>query len=147
MSASRLVLFIFYLFFASWLLLLFLSSGGHTSTPPSCYATSEAPFCCIIVLHQGLGLCRLHLHFYPLVYFHKTIIWKWLQLGLSPFSVHGCIPTLLKAVCSPLKKILAVNINLLLGMRLQCTWLKEIASLQCSGHPIGKVYLLCQHNS
>ena len=31
----------------------------------------------------------------------------------------GCILALLKAVCSPLKKILAVNIrNLLLGMRL-----------------------------
>ena len=46
-------------------------------------------------------------------------------------------------VCSPLKKILAVNIrNLLLGMRLQCTWLKGIASLQCFGHLIRKVYLL-----
>ena len=60
----------------------------------------------------------------------------------------GCILALLKAVYSTLKKILAVNIrSLLLGMRLQCTWLKEIASLQCSGHLIRKVYLLCQHNS
>ena len=61
----------------------------------------------------------------------------------------GCILALLKAVYSTLiKKILAVNIrSLLLGMRLQSTWLKEIASLQCSGHLIRKVYLLCQHNS
>ena len=43
----------------------------------------------------------------------------------------GRILALLKAVCSPLNKIFAVNIrNLLLGMRLQCTWSKEIASLQ-----------------
>ena len=62
--------------------------------------------------------------------------------------LSGCVLALLKAVCSPLKKIFAVYIrNLLLGMRLQCTWLKEIASLQCSGHLIRKVYLLCQHNS
>ena len=53
----------------------------------------------------------------------------------------GCILALLKALCCPLKKILAINIrNLLLGMRLQCTWSKEIASLQCSGHLIRKVY-------
>ena len=64
--------------------------------------------------------------------------------------LSGCILALLKAVCSHLKKILAVNIrNLLLGMRLQCTWSKEIASLQCSGHVPDQesVYLLCQHNS
>ena len=61
--------------------------------------------------------------------------------------LSGCILALLKAVCSPLEKILAVNINLLLGMRLQYTWSKAIASLQCSGHLIRKVYLLCQHNS
>ena len=48
---------------------------------------------------------------------------------------------LLKDVCSLPKKIPDVNIrNLLLGMRLQCTWSKEITSLQCSGHPIRKVY-------
>ena len=53
-----------------------------------------------------------------------------------------CILALLKAVCSHLKKILAVNIrNLLLGMRLQCTCSKEIASLQSSGH-LWQVYLL-----
>ena len=40
-----------------------------------------------------------------------------------------CILALLKAVCSPLKKIL------LRRMRLQCTWSKEIASLQCSWPP------------
>ena len=58
--------------------------------------------------------------------------------------LSGCILALLKVVCSLLKKILAVNIrNLLLGMRLQCTWSKEIASLQCFGHLIRKVYLLC----
>ena len=46
--------------------------------------------------------------------------------------LSGCVLALLKAVCSHLKKILAVYIrNLLLGMRLQCTWSKEIASLQC----------------
>ena len=56
--------------------------------------------------------------------------------------LSGCILALLKAVCSLLKKILAVNINLLLGTRLQCTWSKEIASLQCFGHLIRKVYLL-----
>ena len=62
--------------------------------------------------------------------------------------LSGCILALLKALCSHLKKILAVNIrNLLLGMSLQCTWSKEIANLQCSGHLIRKVYLLCQHNS
>ena len=56
--------------------------------------------------------------------------------------LSGCILALLKAVCSPLKKILAVNIrNLLLGMRLH--WLK----VQSSDHLIWKVYLLCQHNS
>ena len=60
--------------------------------------------------------------------------------------LSGCILALLKVVCCPLKKILAVNIrNLLLGMRLH--WLKEIASLQSSDHLIWKVYLLCQHNS
>ena len=42
--------------------------------------------------------------------------------------LSDCILALLKDVCSPLKKILAVNINLLLGMRLQCTWSK----LDCS---------------
>ena len=47
----------------------------------------------------------------------------------------GCILALLETVCSPLKNILAVNIrNLLLGMRLQWTWSKEIASLRRSGH-------------
>ena len=51
--------------------------------------------------------------------------------------LSGCILALLKVVCSPLKKILAVNIgNLLLRMRLQCTWSKENASLQCYGHLI-----------
>ena len=31
-------------------------------------------------------------------------------------------------LCSPLKRTVAVNIrNVLLGMTLQCTWLKEIA--------------------
>ena len=60
--------------------------------------------------------------------------------------LSGYIPALLKAACSSLKKILTVNIrNLLLGMRLQSTWLKEIASLQCFGHLIGKVYLLILH--
>ena len=57
----------------------------------------------------------------------------------------SCILALLKAVCSPLMEIFAGN--LLRGMRLQYTLLKEIASLQCSGHLIRKVYLLCQHNS
>ena len=62
--------------------------------------------------------------------------------------LSGCILLLLKGVCSPLKKILAVNIrNLLPGMRLQSTWSNQKASLQCSGHLIKKVYLLCQHNS
>ena len=43
----------------------------------------------------------------------------------------GCVVALLKVACSPPKKILAVNKrNLLLGMRLQCTWSNEIASLQ-----------------
>ena len=42
--------------------------------------------------------------------------------------LSGCILALLTAVCSPLKKILVVNIrNLLLGMKLQCTWSKEFA--------------------
>ena len=42
--------------------------------------------------------------------------------------LSGCILALLKALCSPLKKVLDVNIrNLLLKMRLQCTWSKEIA--------------------
>ena len=68
------------------------------------------------------------------------------KLGFSPFSWLHSI-ALLKAVCSPLKKILAVNIrNLLLGMRLQCPWSKENASLQCYGHLIRKVCLLWQHN-
>ena len=50
--------------------------------------------------------------------------------------LSGCILALLKAVYSTLKKILAVNIrNLLLGMRLQCTYSKEIASLKCSWLP------------
>ena len=45
--------------------------------------------------------------------------------------LSGCALVLLKALCSTLKKILAVNIrNLLLGMRLQCTWSKEIATLR-----------------
>ena len=62
--------------------------------------------------------------------------------------LSGCILALLKAVCSPLKKILAVNIRkLLLGMSLWCTWSKEIASLQCSGHLIWKIYLSCRDNS
>ena len=63
--------------------------------------------------------------------------------------LSGCVLALLKAVCSPLKKVFAVNIrNLLLGMRLQCTWSKEIKTLQCSGSDlIRKVYLLCQHKS
>ena len=62
--------------------------------------------------------------------------------------LSGCILALLKAVRSPLKKILAVNMrSLLLGMWLQGTWPKEMASLQHSGHLIRKVYLLCQHNS
>jgi len=52
-----------------------------------------------------------------------------------------CVVALLKVACSP-PKIIAVNKrNLLLGMRLQCTWSNEIASLQCSGHLIRKVYL------
>ena len=41
--------------------------------------------------------------------------------------LSGCILALLKAVCSPLKKILAVNIrNSLLGMRLKSTWSKKL---------------------
>ena len=54
-----------------------------------------------------------------------------------------------RAVCSPLETIFAVNIelSLLLGMRLQRTWLKEIARLQCCGYLIRKLYLICQHNS
>ena len=64
--------------------------------------------------------------------------------------LSGCILALLEAVCCPLKKILVVNIrNLLLGMRLQCTWLQRLQFCNnvCSGHLIRKVYLLCQHNS
>ena len=38
-----------------------------------------------------------------------TIIWKWLQLGFSPLTVVTFYIALLKAVCSPLKKFLAVN--------------------------------------
>ena len=66
--------------------------------------------------------------------------------------LSGCILASLKAVYTPLKKILVVNIrNLLLGMsgcilallKAVC----KIASLQSSGHLIWKVYLLCQHNS
>ena len=50
--------------------------------------------------------------------------------------LSGFILVLLKAVCIPLKKILAVNLRkLLLRMRLQYTWSKEIASLQCSLPP------------
>ena len=57
--------------------------------------------------------------------------------------LSDCILALLKAVFSPLKKILAVNMrSLLLGMRLQCNWSKKIASLQRSGYLIRKVYLL-----
>ena len=55
--------------------------------------------------------------------------------------LSGCILALLEAVYSPLKKILAEK--MLRGMRLQCTWSKEIANLQHSGHLIRKVYLLC----
>ena len=48
----------------------------------------------------------------------------------------GYSVTLLKVVSSPPKKILAVNKrSLLLGMRLQCTWSNEIASLKCSWPP------------
>ena len=68
-------------------------------------------------------------------YAYKTdnnlkVVTVWILAVLS-----GCVLALLKAVCSPLEKILAVNIrNLLLGMRLQCPWSKEVASLQRSGH-------------
>ena len=56
-------------------------------------------------------------------FIQMTIILIWLTSRILPFF-SGYILPLLKAVCSPLKKILAVNIKL--GMRLY----------RCSGAPI-----------
>jgi len=55
---------------------------------------------------------------------------KVVTIRILPIWCSGCTLALLKAVCSPLKKILAVNVrNLFLGVRLQWTWSKNIASL------------------
>ena len=63
--------------------------------------------------------------------------------------LSGCIPALLKAVCSPLKKILAVNIrNLLQELGYSAFGRKRLqVCIVLHGHLIYKVYLLCQHNS
>ena len=100
---------------------------------------------------------KLHLLFFPMhllfsimpTGFHTYAYNNLKVVTIRIFAfLSGFILALLKPTCSPLKKILTVNIrNLLLGMRLQYTWSKEIASLRCSSHLISKVYLLCQHNS